>query len=561
MSLQNLYTHNNEILFCKKLTADNLDFGNVEVDHITVDNVTVLTTINTSNINSGTSLFNTIDTLTINAQTGNMGTINSQNINSLNITTENLSSQTFTTQNETVNNSTINNLTVNNSLTVPTLNATNLVSQTLTTNDATINNSLTVPTLTSNNIDSTNITISNTASINNLSTNTISTNNITSPLADIDNITSDNLTVNNTATINTLNVNTTITAPNISTNNITSSNGNISNLTSSDINCINLTASNNIISPNANLDTISGTNLTYVNGSIDQLNGSNVQYDTGSISDISGSNLTYDTGYIPTLSTKDLTVTSSIVSCPNANIDNLTVNNTFSAPLFEAPDMHVDYVRSYSVGKTTFQENVVVDTQFNCPVVGANTIITNGSGTVAFGNNVTGSNINLSGTMTSPNTKTNIIDTVSGSGFINFQRPLVLPNTTISSALAYYSYNTLTLSTSGCISTTISGFAVRVGNMITVYVQCFPQTTLATAGSVLFINGFPSQYFPNVGATRGLCEVNGVGVAVVGSYVFNAAGQLNIFSGVGGGGFGLGSPCGLFGAATDYASFSLITNI
>lgn len=382
----------------------------------------------------------------------------------------------------------------------------------------------------------------------------------------------DNLTVNNTATINTLNVNTSVTAPTVVTNSITSPTGNISNLTSSNINSTNITA------PNANLDTISGTNLTYTNGSITQLNGDNVQYSTGNIGDISGSNLNYDTGYIPTLSTKELTVYSAIVSCPNANIDNLTVNNTITAPVFEAPEMRADFFRSYSAGKTTFQENVVVDTQFNCPMVGVDTVQTNGSGSVTFINPIISptvrvdslattsgfGNISSSNPITCANVNTNVINSTTGGGFINVQRPIVLPNITNSSALAYYSYNTLTLTTSGCIATTLTGFGVRVGNMITVYVQCLPNTTLATSLGVLFITGFPSQYAPNVGSTRGTCLVNSLAGAVFGSYTFTSSGQLNIFSGPNGGGWNVGQPCGLASTAvsgSDYASFSMITNI
>lgn len=323
----------------------------------------------------------------------------------------------------------------------------------------------------------------------------------------------DNLTVNNTATINTLNVNTSVTAPTVVTNSITSPTGNISNLTSSNINSTNITA------PNANLDTISGTNLTYTNGSITQLNGDNMQYNIGNISDVSGSNLSYDTGYIAASSTRELTVYTSIVACPSANIDDLTVNNTTISPT----------VRVDSLATTS------------------------GSGNITSSNPITCANVN-----------TNVINSTSGGGFINVLRPIVLPNITNSSALAYYSYNTLTLTTTGCIAMTLTGFGVRVGNMITVYVQCLPNTTLATSLGILFINGFPSQYAPNVGSTRGTCLVNSPAGAVVGSYTFTSSGQLNIFSGPNGGGWSVGQPCGLASTAvvgSDYASFSMITNI
>lgn len=430
-----------------------------------------------------------------------MGTINCQNLNSLNITTENLSTQSFS-----ANNATINDLNVSNSLNVPILES------------ATIK------------------------------TNVIET------------LSSGNIILNNYTLGSDISLTSSLISPEIRTNNITTTTGSgiisVDNSTvfDQDVTC------NNLISPNANLDTITGTNLTYINGSIDQLSGGNVQYGTGNIGDINGNNLVYSTGDIQTLSTKELTITSAILSCPNANIDTLTVNNTFTSPLIEAPDIHVDFVRSYSLGKTTFQENVVVDTQFNCPLVSTDVIQTNGSGNIILNNNVLGSDISLTSLLSSPSVRTNTVNTTTGTGNINISRPFVLPNIRPSSALSYYGTASGTLNTSGCITTTLNYHVVRVGNAITIFIECFPNTTLATASSVLFISGLPGQYAPNIASVRGICLVNGALGVVAGSYHFQSSGQLNVFSGTGGGGFPIGNPCGLAGSAGDFAVFNLITN-
>lgn len=457
-----------------------------------------------------------------------------------------------------VDNITINNAVVLNSVTTPHITSGTSIFNTidtLTINSQTANigtiNSQTINGLniTTENLSSQDFTSDN-ASINNLTVN----NSLIVPSLTTPNINCDNINVSNSATINTLNVNTTITAPNISTNNITSPNGNISGLTCSNINTTNITATN------ANLDTISGTNLTYTNGNIDQVNGSNLSYGTGNIGDIVGANLTYDTGYIPTLSTKELTIFSALVSCPNATVDNLTVNNSFTAAQLQTPDLRADYVRSYSVGKTTFQENVVVDTQLNCPLIGVDVIQTNGSGNVNFINNVTGSNITLSNALIAPNSRTDTIDTVSGSGFINFFRPLSLPNILGSQGLAYYSYTAGTLNVTGCFTTTVNYYAVRVGNIITINIQCFSPSTNAVSTNLMLFTGFQSQYLPSLGTSTGICLVNSAAGAVAGGYKFSTGGTLNVCGNTNFGNFTAGQPCGLAGSPTEYASFNFITN-
>lgn len=256
---------------------------------------------------------------------------------------------------------------------------------------------------------------------------------------------------------------------------------------------------------------------------IDTITVDNINVNTATVlTEVTTPHINSGTSLFNTVVTSSLDAANGIILDLNSNAiecDNLTVNNTTISPT----------VRVDSLATTS------------------------GSGNITSSNPITCANVN-----------TNVINSTSGGGFINVLRPIVLPNITNSSALAYYSYNTLTLTTTGCIAMTLTGFGVRVGNMITVYVQCLPNTTLATSLGVLFINGFPSQYAPNVGSTRGTCLVNSLAGAVFGSYTFTSSGQLNIFSGPNGGGWNVGQPCGLASTAvvgSDYASFSLITNI
>lgn len=338
-------------------------------------------------------------------------------------------------------------------------------------------------------------------------------NEINANFQNIDTVVVDNITINNAVVLGT------VTTPHITSG--TSLFNTIDTLT------INAQTANigTITSSTASLDTISGTNLTYTNGNIDQLNGSNVQYGTGNITDITGSNLTYDTGYIPSLSTKELTITSAILSCPNANIDNLTINSTFTAPLFEAPDMHVDYIRSYSVGKTTFQENVVVDTQFNCPLVSTDVIQTNGSGNIALNNPVLGSDISLSSALTAPTVRVNALSTTTGSGTITSSNALAAPSITLSTITAvpstplnfYYFDSASTVVVSGAVNTiNVTYKVVRIGNSVSFQLNSFP-ATVCTNNTLPITVTLPSILQPG-SICRGLVAILNGGVSTLGRW-------------------------------------------
>lgn len=357
-----------------------------------------------------------------------------------------------------IDNVIVNNATILTQVTTPHINSGTSAFNTVATIDLDAVNGTVV------NLESTNATIDNLTINNNLTVPSLSTPFINCTNANVSN----NLNVGNTATVNTLNVNTTVTAPNVNTNNITSPIGNISNLTSSVI-----------TAPSANLDNISGSNLSYTTGYIDQANGSNLSYGTGNIGDISGSNLTYDTGYIPTLSTQELTIYSALVSCPNATVDNLTVNNSFTANQLQTPDLRADYVRSYSVGKTTFQENVVVDTQINCPLIGVDNIQTNGTGSVNVINPLIAPTIQLS--------------TVSG-----------IPSTPLN---FYYYDNTGTVTMSGAINPTNAAYKLtRIGNLVSLQLFSVPTAVCTNNASPIVISGIPSIVSPPI-ICRGLVSI------------------------------------------------------
>lgn len=446
----------------------------------------------------------------------------------------------------------------------------------ITVDNATVLTQVTTPHITSgtslfNTIDTTTINAL-TGNMGTINSQTINSLNITT-----ENLSTQDFTANN-ATINDLSINNNLDVPTINTNNIISNNGTINNLTSNDINCDNLTASNNISSPNGTIN-----DFTSINSTINTLNVNT----TLTVPTINSNDITSNTGNISTLTSSDINcvnlTASNNINSLNGNIDNLIVNNSFSAPLFEAPEMHVDYVKSYSVGKTTFQENVVVDTQFNCPIVSADTIQTNGSGTVNIINDAIGTNLSLSGAL-----KSNTLQTVSGSGNITSTNNIIAPtyfatstvntplinngllpvsmNTGITfpntnaggtTNLKYYLQSTGSLTTSGAVVTSLNYRATRIGGQVNVCVQCMDTSVLATANTFLTISGMPSDFLPNSTTCCGPILTNTTAGVTIGRYQFNGSGDLLIFASLTGGvNFLIGQPCGLFGGTVQFATFT-----
>lgn len=428
-------------------------------------------------------------------------------------------------------------------------------------------------TIQTTNTDTINSTTANLVNVSSsdITTDTFTTTDLTATNGTITDLTAtngtiDDLVVNNALTVPVLNA-PTINTTNLNTTNLTATNGTINGL--------------NVLT-NLTAPTITSNDITSINANLDNIVGNSLQYNTGNISDLTGSNLTYDTGFIAAASTNELTVYSAIVSCPNANIDNLTVNSTFTAPLFEAPEMHVDYVRSYSVGKTTFQEKVVVDTQFNCPIVSANTLQTNGSGSVNVINDMFGTNLTLSGVL-----KVNNLQTVTGLGNINSVNNIIAPthvattsvNTPViingvlpvaastgvtfpntngagTTNLRYYLQSTGSLTTSGAVVTSLSYRATRIGGQVNVCVQAMDSSVLATSNAFLTISGLPSDFLPNGTTCCGPILTNTATGITLGRYQFNGSGDLLIFASLSGAIFATGSPCGLFGGTAQFATFT-----
>ena len=158
--------------------------------------------------------------------------------------------------------------------------------------------------------------------------------------------------------------------------------------------------------------------------------------------------------------------------------------------------------------------------------------------------------------------KADTIDVAGAGPSIGFSKPIRLPNTAGapgSLELRWYSSVTGVLATTGCATINLNYNAVRVGLMVTIYIQCIPQTTLATAFGPLSINNIPDGYTPTIGGTRGLCQVNATGTGTTGCFYFQGT-TLNIYSNVNSGSFNLGLPFGLYGPSTDFQAFTFMTS-
>lgn len=386
-ALKNIYT--------KKITSDELEVLSLLIDTINVNNAIVNTAVTTPHINSGTSLFNTVDTETINALSGEILTLNSNNFTSnvinttdisatgaeltslvsltadiaslsgntmqynngtfTNLNAQNLDSQTITTNNITVNdtltseNAQINNLSILTSLDTP-----SLTTQDITTNNITVNDTVTTQNINSVNADFSNLTINAAIETPEISTNIIKS------------LNTGNVTFNDSVIGSDVTLSSSLISPNVRTNNVTTTTGlgniNIDRpiIVNGNINGQNISVSGtgnipSIVSSTGSIADISGTTLLYNNGTIPILNGNGITYDTGTISD---------------LTTKDITIQNSIVSCPSATIDNLTITNDLALPTIK-----VDAIDSFSGGVITFNQDVVSDaTRISAPEIATNFI-------------------------------------------------------------------------------------------------------------------------------------------------------------------------------------------
>lgn len=238
------------------------------------------------------------------------------------------------------------------------------------------------------------------------------------------------------------------------------------------------------------------------------------------------------------------------------SLNNILKNNNYNLKVksIEADELDFDHV----VVNDIIIENAIVNNQVTTPHIVSGTSLFNTIDTVTINSFTTNTNtINSTSTISTPNMNTDTLNSYSG-GNISVGYPLVLPNIRPSSLLAYYQYTNGTLNVTGCITTTINYYAVRVGNSITLYLQT--SQSFATATATYMISGFPTQFYSNVVPIRGACSVNSSLGPVMGSYTFSTTGVFIVYSGVGGGAFPAGPQCGLNGLSGEYSPFHIIGN-
>lgn len=502
MSLQNLFIRNNYKLF----------IGEVDIQNIVSEDLTVTNTITTNNIN------------------GNLGTLNTLNV-----------ANTTTTNNIVSNSGTINDLTV----TDLTINGDILINGDLTIDNLNVNDTITADTIVSNNLTATtgNIQTVNSTYVN--STNGLFTNLtadvITTPDLTLDTITANSGIINalscnsiqsNTALLNAATISyLTIDDEIVSCPSATITNAFIDNLTLTggvtlpgNITCANLTATVNVTSATGNIDSITGNTIYYNIGNIDNLTGTASSFSNGNfgdlnvgnnivsgsatINDITGVNLTYDTGYMQTSSTKELTIFTSIVSCPNASIDNLTVNTSLTAPSFVTPSITVDDL--------TINNSIV-----SCPTATINALNSN--------------TINAITSVTVPLGKFNNIGTVSGSGNISFNNTV---NSISFPVVSPFNSTPLNYCSAGSVNLTISAGPVNAGTIAATYTRIGPQITLhvvnagfvSTGSAGPIIMTLPAAFQPVATCrVRGYCFITLTTTSYMCSYYLTLTGLLLIY--------------------------------
>lgn len=468
---------------------------------LTVDEYDVETIVVDNIIVDNATVLSQVTTPHITSGTSVFNTIDTITLNALNSQIQTLTGTTATYDVgnfQTVNAATTNTTQINSQ----TINALTINSDNVNGSNGNIN------TFVSQNASIDNLTINNSMIIPSVETPNINVDIIST-------YSSGNVAFGNNIIGSDISLSSSITTPATRTNTIdtTTGAGNISVIRptdfSDDITCANLFSLSNGSIPN----------LSSTNGFVDSISGTNLNYPNGTVSILNGSDVTYDHGFINALETKELTVHSAILSCPDA-----------------------------------FFEKVSVSSQIGTPLLYVDEMLSNGSPFITFNTDLFSSGAKVY----TPTVNTNTVTTTTGSGDINIARPLVLPNIRPSNSLSYYQYTNGTVNVTGCITTTLGYYFVRVGNAITLYLQT--SQSLATSTATYIISGFPSQILSNVVPIRGTCLVQGTLGPTMGAYTFSLAGNFVVFSAVGGGSFTVGNQCGLFGLSGEYTPFSIINN-
>lgn len=397
------------------------------------------------------------------------------------------------------------------------INATNLDIGNFTIDNFTVNNALVLSTVTTPHITSGTTLFT-----------TVDTIDLNSDNAHVANLNATNGTVGNLeiTTAITSCPSATISSLNCGAANVTSAfigTGTINTLTSNSITTVNLISTaidtGTITADSGTIGILNGATLTYdganLNGAtiggatitslscndanIGSLTGTTINVDdvtcnTGHIGILSGSDITYDVGYFPTLSTRELTIFTSIVACPSATIDNLSVVNSVTSP-----NATIDNLNSTDINCNTL--NGV--TSVSSTLVKANNIGTvSGTGNLTFNNNVNSITFPSSGSFTS------------------------IP-------LSFCSFGTVIIPVSGnCISSpaNITAYVARCGAMITMNIANYSFVSTGLSDAIKF--ALPTDMKPNSLSITpsGPCAFLTAFDRYIGMYELNGIGQLWLYN-------------------------------
>ena len=204
------------------------------------------------------------------------------------------------------------------------------------------------------------------------------------------------------------------------------------------------------------------------------------------------------TSVFNTVGTIDLDAVNGTIGTLDSNtatIDNLTINNSLTVPSLTTPTINctnMNASNNITVGNTATINTLNVDTQLNCPLIGVDTVQTNGTGSVTVINPLVAPTIQLSTISGTPSTP------------LNF----------------YYYDNTGTVTVSGAINPSNVGFRVtRIGNSVSFQLNSFPTSTCTNGASALLFN-VPSIIASSV-VCRGLVVVLNGATSIVARWILS----------------------------------------
>lgn len=243
--------------------------------------------------------------------------------------------------------------------------------------------------------------------------------------------------------------------------------------------------------------------------------------------------------------------------CDEMNVDsivveNATVNNDLFATNLTSPNGSITDLSSSTITSSSISStNASVTGILTVPNIKTNALSTiSGAGTILSGNGISAPTMTATTSLRTPSIG-------NGASSVTFTNGIVLPNTvTVGNILNYYSHTTGTVNTSGAVVTTLNYRATRIGGMVNICLQTMDTTLLATGATTLTISGFPSDFLPNSTTHNGSILTNTSTGITLGRYQFNGSGNLVIFASLVANNFVIGQPCGLFGGASQFATFT-----